>query len=128
MVQVNLNQGDNAKRPKVRRYYLSKDIIKNYKVITNGKNLHQLIDSDIKLMKKEIRKLTTEKDGDYIAGWLLNYEYIKDHYILIAVDPSRQKELDSDPKAFQQVELARQLNYSDDGIIANVSIFVLRIF
>ena len=91
MVQVNLNQGDNAKRPIARRYYLSKDIIKNYKVITNGKNLHQLIDPDIKLMKKEKRKLTTEKDGDYIAGWLLNYEYIKDHYILIAVDPSRQK-------------------------------------
>ena len=43
------NQDENAKRYKVRRYYLPKSIIKNYNVIISGKNFYdQLIDSDIK--------------------------------------------------------------------------------
>ena len=32
------------------------------------------------------------------------YEYIKNHYRLIAVNLSRQKESDADPKAIQQIE------------------------
>ena len=36
---------------------------------------------------------------------MLDHDYIKNHYTLIAVDLSRQKELDADPKEIQQVEL-----------------------
>ena len=43
-----------------------------------------------------MRKLTTGRGADYIAGFLLNYKYIKNHYRLIAVDLSRQRELDAD--------------------------------
>ena len=57
----------------------------------------QAIDSDIKGYK-EIRKLTTGLGEDYITGCLLEYEYIKNHYRLIAVDLRSQKELDADPK------------------------------
>ena len=38
-----------------------------------------------------------------------DYDYIKNHYRLIAVDLSRQKELDADPKAIEQIEFVRQL-------------------
>ena len=66
-------------------------------MIINGKNFYdQGIHSDIKL---ENRKLTTGQGEDYTTGCLLDYEYIKDHYRLIAVDLSRQKQLDADPKA-----------------------------
>ena len=34
----------------------------------------------------------------------LDYQYFKDHYNLIAVDRSKQKELDANSRAFQQVE------------------------
>ena len=34
---------------------------------------------------------------EYTTGCLLDYEYIKNHYRLIEVDLSRQKELDADP-------------------------------
>ena len=44
-------------------------------------------------------KLTTGEVEDYTTGCLLDYEYIQNHYRLIAVDLSRQKELHADPKA-----------------------------
>ena len=36
-------------------------------------------------------------------------KYIKNHYRLIAVDLSRQKELDVDPKAIEQIEFVGKL-------------------
>ena len=81
------NQDDNAIRSKAQRYYLQKDIIKNYNVIING----QPIDSDIKKYK-EIRKLTIAQHEDYTTGCLLDCQYIKNNYKLIAVHLSRQKE------------------------------------
>ena len=43
-----------------------------------------------------IRKLITgQDDRDYTTGCLLGYEYIKNHYKLIATDLSIQKELDA---------------------------------
>ena len=53
--------------------------------------------------------------------------YIKNHYRLIAVDLSRQKELDADPKAIQQIEFVGQLKNPDDAVVANESMFVLTI-
>ena len=41
--------------------------------------------------------------------WIMDYDYIKNHYRLIAVDVSRQKELDVDPKTIQQIEFFGQL-------------------
>ena len=58
---------------------------------------------------------------------MLDYESIKNHYRIIAVDLSRQKELDSDPKAIQQIEFVGQLKNSDDQIVANESMLVLTI-
>ena len=58
---------------------------------------------------EEITKLTTGQGEGYTTGHLLDYDYIKNHYRLITVDLSRQKELDADPKAIQQIEFAGQL-------------------
>ena len=41
---------------------------------------------------------------------MLNYQYFKAHYKLIAVDLSKQKELDADPRAIQQIESYGMLN------------------
>ena len=80
------------KRFKARRYYLPKGIIINYNVIINGKNFDvQQVDSDIK-RNEEIKKLTAGQGEGYTTGCLLDYDYIKNQYRLIAVDLSRQKE------------------------------------
>ena len=45
------------------------------------KNFYNRVnDSEIK-QYKEIRKLTTGQGEDYTTGSLLDYEYIKNHYI-----------------------------------------------
>ena len=56
------------------------------------------------------------------------YDYIKNHYRLIAVDLSKQKESDVDPKAIQQIEFVRELK-NIDGINADgaKSTFILTI-
>ena len=58
------------------------------------------------------------KDEDYTTECLLEYEYIKNYYRLIALDLSRQKELDTDPKAIQQIEFVGQLK-NENGINAD---------
>ena len=83
--------------------------IDTYNVIISPKNLYdQTINSDIKRYE-EIKKLLTEQGEDYPTGCLLRYEYIKNHYRLIAVDLNRLKELDADLKAIQPIEFFWQL-------------------
>ena len=46
------------------------------------------------------------------------YYYVRNHYRLIAVDLSRHKELDDDPKSIQQIEFVGQLKKlnADDNV------------
>ena len=114
-VLVYKNQDAASKRFKAKRYYLPNGVIDNFNIIINGKNFYdQAIDSDLK-QYEGIRKLTTGQGGDYTIGCLLDYEYIKSHYRLIAVDLSRQNELGADPKAIQLIEFVGQLK-NVDGI------------
>ena len=74
------------------------------KSITYQNNFYgQPIDSDIK-WHEEIRKQATGESEDYTAGCLLDYEYIKNRYRIIAVDLRRQKELGANAKEIQQRE------------------------
>ena len=111
---------------KTQRYYLPKGIIINHNVIINGKNFYdQPNNSGIKRYR-EIRKLTAGQGEDYTTGYLLDYDYIKNHYRLKPVDLSRQKELDADPKAIQQIEFVIQLKKLN-GYDNNESVFILTV-
>ena len=60
--------------------------------------------------KKYDEKIAKGKGDDYTTGCLLDYQYFKDHYESIAVDLSKQKQLDADPRAFQQTGFYGMLN------------------
>ena len=51
-----------------------------------------------------MKKLATVQGENYTTGSLLDYDYIKNRYRLIAVDLSKQKDLDADLKTIQQIE------------------------
>ena len=71
---------------------------------------HQRIDSDIK-QYEEVTKLTIGQGEYCTTGCLLDYDYIKIHCRLIAVNLSKQKELDNDPKATKEREFVWQVEF-----------------
>ena len=50
---------------------------------------------------RDIRKILTGQGDDYTSGFLLDFNYFKEHYKMIAADLSKQQDLDSDLKAIQ---------------------------
>ena len=52
------------------------------------------------------------KREDYTRGSLLDFNYFKKHYKLVAVNLSKQKELDADPRAIQQIEFKYMIGTS----------------
>ena len=57
----------------------------------------------------KLERLQQEEGDDYTTECLLNCQYFKNHYQLIAVDLSKQKELDADSRAIQQTEFYGEL-------------------
>ena len=101
----NVNKGaDKVKRNNHRKCFLPREKIAKYNVLIDGRNFFdQPIDHEIK-KGDEIKKIATEKGDDLTKGCFLDYQYFRDHYQLVAVDLSKQKELDADPRPIQQNE------------------------
>ena len=98
-----------ATRNGQRKYYLPRIDLKKYNVIIDGRNFYDIpIESDIEKYR-ELKKVMIGKGKDYATGSLLDYNYFKKHYQLVAVDLSKQKELDADPRAIQQMEFKYML-------------------
>ena len=86
------------------KYFLPRVNITNYNVLIDGRNFYDQPINDLVKQYEEIRKTATGQGEDYTTGCLLDYQYFKDHYQLIAVDLSNQKELDAYSKAIQQTK------------------------
>ena len=85
------------------KYFLPRVKIENYNTEIDGRNFHdQPINYSIK-QYNEIRKISTGQGDDYTTGCLLDFAYFEKNYRLIAVDLSKQKALDSDSRAIQQI-------------------------
>ena len=87
-----------------RKYYLPRINLEKYNVIIDGRNFYDNpIESDIEKYR-ELTKVMIGKGEDYTTGSLLDFNYFDKHYKLVAVDLSKQKELDADPRAIQKIE------------------------
>ena len=74
------------------------------------KNLYDQSVKNNKATYENIRKLATLQGDDYTTGYLLDYMYFKNYFKLIAVDLSKQKALDPDLKAIQQINFTANLD------------------
>ena len=94
-----------------KKYYLPRASLNKYNVIIDGRNFYDnAIESDIERYR-ELKKVMIGKREDYTAGSLLDFNYFDKHYKLVAVDLSKQKELDADPRVIQQIEFKYKFNY-----------------
>ena len=92
-----------------RKYCLPRIDLKEYNVIIDGRNFYDNpIESDIEKYR-ELKRVMIGKGEDYTTGSLLDYDYFKKHYKLVDVDLSKQKELDADLRAIQQIEFKYML-------------------
>ena len=69
----------------------------------HGKDFDDQPVNDLIKQYDKVRKVSTGYGDDYTTGSLLDYAYFKDNYRLIVVDLSKQKALDADPRAIQQI-------------------------
>ena len=86
-----------------RKYFLPRIKIENDNIEIDGRNFYnQPINDSIKWYD-EIRKISTGQGNDYTTGCLLDFSYFEKIYRLIAADLSKQKALDADSRAIQQI-------------------------
>ena len=123
VIQLTINR---VQRDLHGKYFLPRVDITNYNVLTDSRNFYdQPINDQIKKYD-EIRKIATGKRDDYTKECLLDYQYFKDHYQLIALDLYKQKELDADPRAIQQIEFYGMLNTNSQAFIKRNNIKILQ--
>ena len=86
-----------------KKYFLARVKIENWNIEIDGRNFYdQPINDSIK-QYDEIRKISTGQGDDYTTGCLLDFAYFEKNYRLIAADLSKQKALDADSRAIQQI-------------------------
>ena len=80
-----------------------------YNVMIDGKKIFDQPVKNYIRTYENIRKISTGQEDDCTTGCLLGYNYFKEHYKMIAIDLSKQQELDSDLKSIQQINFTGNL-------------------
>ena len=69
----------------------------------DGRNFYDQPINDLIKQYDEVEKVSVGHGDDYTTGSLLDYAYFKDNYRLIVVDLTKQKALDANLRAIQQI-------------------------
>ena len=103
-----------------KKYFLSRVKIENYNIKIGGKNFYdQPINDSIKQYDKT-RKISTGQGNDYTTGCLLDFAYFEKKYRIIAADLSKQKALNADSRAIQQIIFTGKIK----GTVANTRVII----
>ena len=86
-----------------KRYFFPRIKIENYNIDIDGRNFYDQPINDLIKQYDEIRKISIGQGDDYTTGCLLDFSYFEKNDRLIAVDLSKQKALDADSRASQQI-------------------------
>ena len=98
------------------KHYVPKVEIKDLNVLVDGKPFFEIPVKNKEESYGAIIEMT--KNNNYTTGNLLDYEYFKDHYKLIAIDLSKQIEL-------QNLDLKQQINFIGRLEENNVTMFFI---
>ena len=99
------------------QFYLPNVIVKDYNVIIDKL---EFFDLPIKTEEEAYEKIIDiSKNNEYTTGNLLDYDYFKKHYKLIAIDLSKQQVLQENEDLIQQINFIGRLEEA-----ANVFIII----
>ena len=93
---------DEDVRTSFKKYYVPKVEVKDFNVLTDGKPFFEIPVKNKEEAYEAIIEMS--KNNDCTTGNLLDFEYFKDHYKLIAIDLSKQTELEN-------TDLKHQINF-----------------
>ena len=71
-----------------------------------------------------VRDLPVVQEDDYTTGYLLEYNYFKKYYKMIAIDLSKPQALDADAKAMKQINFVGNLNQGDNANDNTTTFFI----
>ena len=104
VLAYNNKEGDNkVSADSYRKYFLPRVKIENYNIEIDRRNVYDQPINDSTKQYDKIRKLSIGKIDDYTTGSLLDFTYFEKNDRLIAADLSKQKALDADSRAIQQI-------------------------
>ena len=101
------------------KYYVPKVEIKDFNLLIGGKPFFEIPVKNKEEAYEAIIEMS--KNNDYATGDLLNYEYFKDHYKLIAIDLSKQIE-------FENLDFKQKVNFIGRLEENNATIFFIAPF
>ena len=108
---------DDANRQSFSQFYLPRVMVKDFNVIIDKLTFFDL---PIKTEKEAYEKIVDiSKNNEYTAGNLLDYDYFKKYYKLIAIDLSKQQVLQENEDLIQHINFVGRLEEA-----ANVFIII----
>ena len=86
-----------------KKYFLPGVKIENYDIEIDGRNFYDQPVNESIMECDEVKKISTGQRDDYTTGCLLDFAYFEKNYRLIAADLSKQKAIDVDWRAIQEI-------------------------
>ena len=112
-----VDNNDNDNRQSFSQFYSPRVIVKDYKVVIDKL---AFFDLHIKTEEEAYEKIIDiSRNNEYTTGNLLDYDYFKRHYKLIAIDLSKQQVLQEGEDLIQQINFIGRLDQE-----ANVFIII----
>ena len=106
-----------------KKYFLPIVKIENYNIEIDGRNFCDQPINDLIKQYDEIRKISIRQRDDYMTGCLLDFTYFKNNYRLTAADLSKQKALDEDSRAIQQISFTGKIK----STVVNTKVIIYHI-
>ena len=112
-----VDNNDNDNRQSFSKFYLPKVMVKDYNVVIDKL---AFFDLPIKTEEESYEKIIDIcRNNEYTIGNLLDFDYFKKHYKLIAIDLSKQQVLQENQDLIQQINFIGRLEQK-----ANVFIII----
>ena len=94
--------------------------VENHDNEIDGRNFYDQPINDLIKQYDGVRKISTGHRDDYTTGCLLDFAYLKNNCRLISGDLSKQKALDADSRAIQQIIFTSKIK----STVANTRLIV----